>query len=101
MEVIDDLHDTFENIMSMPQRYEDKLQQFNDIDVFNQEMIQQALGEMPPERASALATALMDLPKLGPINEEDSKKVMEVFENFTQHIKTIRANLHAALDEKS
>ena len=101
MEMFDDLHDAFENIMSMSEKYEDRLQPFNDADITNPDTIQQVLEGMPPGRASALTAALTDLAKFAPSNEQNDKKAMELFESIVQLIKTIRANLHVALDEKS
>ena len=98
MEALDNLHDSFENIITISKKYEVKLQPFSDTNIFNQDAIQQTLGEMAPERASALAIVLINLSNLVPTNEQNGKKELE---NFIQLLKTIRANLHIALDEKS
>ena len=101
MEVVDDMHDALENIISTSKKYEERLLPLNNPDIFNEDSVTRVLNEMSPERASAMATALMDLSEFAPANDQDGKKAMGMLEDLIQRTKTIRANLHAALDEKS
>ena len=98
LDAFDDIHDSFEGIMTRFKGYHDRLESLPSADVPDPNMIKKLLEELPQERATALMAAFMALPKLVPSNDDDIKEKTKELEEQINMIESIRSNLHTALD---
>ena len=65
----------------------------------NQDTIQQMLEELPPQRATALMTALVDLSNIVPKDMQEVERLTAKAENDFKRIENIRTNLHFVLGD--
>ena len=95
---IDAVHDMVVRLESLGEEHGREVQRFQ-VQDDNQDTIRQMLEELPPKRAAALTTALMDLSKLVPADEQEAERLAAKTNNDLKLLKRIRANLHIALGD--
>lgn len=99
MDTLDDICNAWEQIRAISEEHDRKIKPFKDIKMSEQESTKEILTVLPPEKASALIAALVDVTELvQSIPHEDAvKQLAKVNENIAR-LQKIRDNLHKALD---
>ena len=99
-EAFDDMYEGMTRLIALSDKYKKKLEPFNDIGIYDQDSITKMLEELPPNRASALVLALVDMSDIVP-DEQSVEKNAELVTDYMETLSRIRANLHEAMgDEK-
>lgn len=98
IDVLDDTCDIGERAVALPKKFEEQMKPFEDITIDDPHNIKHILEELPPERAAALMTALIDLASLLPGDNIDTAAEFTKIENALKRFKNIRANLRLAME---
>ena len=97
---LDDIRKTGERILSILEGYKQKLEPFDDIKLSKQDAVKEILDCLPPDKASLLVAALLDVAKLiPPMSPENMEKQIDKLREDVNHLEKICKDLHTALDE--
>ena len=98
-DILDDVCKMGEQGFAMIEKYEQKMEQFNDIDPSKKDVTKEILTALPPEKATALITAITDMDQLNQFfSPEDAEKQLAKMKDGVARLQAIRDNLHKALD---
>ena len=96
---LDDIRETGERLLSIREEYNQKMEPFNDIKLSEQDAVKEILDCLPPDKASILIAALVDVLELvTPTSPENAEKQIHKLREDTERLQKICANLHTALD---
>ena len=103
-DVFDDMHDGMTRLIALTDKYKEKLDAFNDIEIYDQDAIAKMLEDLPPNRAAAFVLALVDMSDMVSDMAPDEQTVKEnakLVADYMETLDRVRINLHQVVgDEK-
>ena len=98
LHLFDDLDHSMGAVISLSEKYDERLKSFEGVDFTEQEIVSQ-LSSLPPERLAVLLEIFKQLDEFSSRFKPMAKEKIKEFEDFCEFIKNMRANLHKVLDE--